>query len=150
VSRFRHPVAGADLLRSPEFRLRHPAERQQPERESCYDEGAGCGFDGLSPDAYAERWTEVAAGAAQVMTWYAQQFAALGWRPNEPIPASGVAHLTFQRDPGERLGVLMHGKGEWWKDPGRLVKWDSGNNLLRVHLAVDGVFPDGRPGIRAG
>jgi hypothetical protein len=137
-------------LRSPELRLQHPAERQETERESCYDEGAGCGFDNLSPDAYAERWAEVAAGAAQIMAWYAEQFAVLGWRLNEPIPASGVASLAFQRDPDERLGVLVQGTGEWWKDPERLVKWDSGVNMLRVHLAVDGVFPDGRPGGRVG
>jgi hypothetical protein len=137
-------------LRSPELRLRHPAERPETERKSSDDEGAGCGFDQLSPDAYAERWAEVAAGAAQVMTWYAEQFAVLGWRPKGPIPASGVAYLAFQRDPDERLGILMQGKGEAWTDPERLVKWDSGVNVLRVHLAVDGVFPDGRPGGRVG
>lgn len=150
VSRFRHPVSGLDLQRSPELQLRHPAERWETVSETSCDEGAGCGFDGLSPDAYAERWVEVAEGAEQVMHWYAEQFSDLGWLPQGPIRASGVAALTFRRDPDERLGILLQGHGEWWRDPERLVKWDSGVNSLRVHLAVDGVFSDGRPGIRVG
>ena len=36
---------------------------------SSYDEGAGCGFDNLSPDAYAERWVDVQDGATRVMEW---------------------------------------------------------------------------------
>jgi len=109
VSRFRHPVAGVDLLQSPEMQLRHPVERQETASESYY-----------------------------------------GWQPLGPVPSSGVASLTFQRDPDERLGILVQGHGEWWKDPERLVKWDSGINSLRVHVAVDGLFADGRPGRRVG
>jgi len=76
MSRIAHPVAGLDLLHSPELELRHPAERPDTERVYLYDEGAGCGFDRVSPDALAERWVEVADGAVAVMTWFSQRFVA--------------------------------------------------------------------------
>jgi hypothetical protein len=132
------------------MQLRHPAERQETASESAYDEGTDCGFDELSPDAYAERWVDVNEGAAHVMQWFIDELTALGWYPRGPVPTSGVAHLTFQRDPDERLGILVQGHGEWWKDPERLVKWGGGINSLRVHVAVDGMFADGRPGPRVG
>jgi hypothetical protein len=150
MSRFRHPVAGAELLRSPELQLRHPAERRGTESQRCNDEGVGTGFDNLSPDAYAERWVEVDEGAASVLQWFVEQFSVLGWRPSGPLPASGVAALNFHRDGDERLGILLQGLGEWWKDPKWSVNWDGGVNSLRVHLAVDGTFPDGRQGGRVG
>jgi hypothetical protein len=132
------------------MQLRHPSERQETESESCYDEGTGCGFDNISPDAYAERWVDVTEGATQVMRWFVDEFTELGWHLRGSVPTGGEAFLTFQRDPDERLGLLMQGHGEWWKDPERLVKWDSGTNSLRVHVAVDGMFADGRPGPRVG
>lgn len=133
------------------MQLRYPAERAGRETESSYDEGAGCGFDNISPDAYAERWAEVDDGATQVMRWFVEQFANLGWHPRCVTPTSGVAHLSFHRDPDERLGILLQGLDAfWWKNPERNVKWDSGTNRLRVHLAVDGVFGDGRSGPHVG
>ena len=108
------------------MQARHPEELQETGSESSYDEGAGCGFDNLSPDGYAERWVDVHDGATRVMEWFIEQFADLGWHVDGPIPTRGVASLTFQRDPDERLGILLQGHGEWWKDPERMVKWDSG------------------------
>lgn len=150
MSRYHHPVKGIDLLRGPELMLHHPAEVPDSESVTSYDEGAGCGFDNLSPDAYAERWVDVAEGATPILRWFVRQLRNLGWHPAETVPLGGVASLAFQRDPDERLGVLLQGHGEWWKDPMRLVHWDAGTNRLRVHLAVDGELPDGRRGQRVG
>jgi hypothetical protein len=150
VSRHHHPVAGNELLHGPELRLRHPAERQRTATVSSYDEGAGCGFDNLSPDAYAERWVQVDAGAEEVLSWFARELLPLGWSAVEPMPTSGVAAARFSRDADERLGVLLQGVGDWWRETDRAVNWNEGVNAMRVHLAVDGQFSNGSRGVRVG
>ena len=93
---------------------------------------------------------EVDAGAAEVLAWFTGQFLALGWSAEAPIPTSGVAYMRFRRDADERLGVLLQRLGDWAAHPERVVNWDAGVNSMRVHLAVDGTFPDGSTGSRAG
>lgn len=141
MARYQHPVRGVDLLQTAEMRLVHPAERQPTASTSVYDEGAGCGFDNGSADAYAERWVEVDAGAAGVLRWFTERLVGLGWTPSEAIPSSGVAYMRFLRDADERFGVLLQGTGDWAAQADRAVKWDAGLNSMRVHLAVDGTFP---------
>ncbi len=150
VSRYSHPVAGGDLLRTPEMRLRHPSERPQTMTVRSCDEGAGCGFDNGSADAYAERWVEVGAGAREVLTWFLNAFTDLGWSSIEAVPTTGVAHLRLQRAADERAGVLLQGIGDWMHHPDRAVSWEAGANRMRVHLAVDGSFPDGSTGFHVG
>ncbi len=150
VTRYTHPVAGVALLATPEMRLRHPAESHSSATENAYDEGAGCGFDNGSPDAYAERWVEVDAGAVDVLTWFGARFAELGWLAAAPIPTSGVAYLPLRRDPNERLGVLLQRTHEGTQHPDRAVTWTEGVNRMRVHLAVTGKFTDGSVGFRVG
>jgi hypothetical protein len=133
------------------MRLRHPAERPHTVTENTYDEGAGCGFDNGSADGYAERWVEVDAGARDVLAWFLGEFGALGWTLVEPVPSSGVAYLRLQRDADERAGVLLQSpSSDWTRHPDRAVNWDTGVNRMRVHLAVDGVFPDGTTGFHVG
>lgn len=150
VSRYQHPVRGVHLLVAPEMRVLHPAERESTVTTDAYDEGAGCGFDNGSADAYVERWVEVDAGALEVLTWFASRFLDLGWTADAPVPTSGVAYMRFHRDPEERLGVLLQGMGDWMRHPERDVQWDAGVNSMRVHLAVDGAFPDGSTGFQVG
>jgi hypothetical protein len=151
VSRYAHPLAGAALLRTPELAARHPAEIAQTVTQNSYDEGAGCGFDNGSGDAYAERWVEVDAGAREVLAWFVTTFAALGWNPVEPVPSTGVAYVRLQRDGDERAGVLLQGlTSDWTRHADRAVNWESGVNRIRVHLAVDGTFPDGSTGFHVG
>lgn len=150
MARYQRPVKAFHLLRTPEMRVLHPAERQSTAAANVYDEGAGCGFDNGSADAYVERWVEVDAGAVEVLTWFRARFLALGWSAEAPVPTSGVTYMRFRRDPDERLGVLLQGVGDWIGHPERAVKWDAGINALRVHLAVDGTFPDGSTGFHVG
>jgi len=150
VTRYRHPVEGVELLQAPEMRLLHPAERQLSAAVNLYDEGAGCGFDSGSPDAYAERWVEVDASATEVLAWFTERFRQIGWATRAPSPASGVAYMRFHRDPDERLGVLLQGLGDWAAHADRAVKWDEGPNNMRVHLAVDGAFANGSTGFHVG
>jgi hypothetical protein len=48
----------------------------------------------------------------------------------------------LRRDPDERLGVLLQGLGDWSRHADRAVNWEEGANVMRVHPAVDGSFPD--------
>jgi hypothetical protein len=151
VGHYTHPVAGGDLLLAPEMRARHPSERLATMTTNSYDEGAGCGFDNGSPDAYAERWVEVDAGAREVLGWFLGTFVELGWRAVEPVPTAGVAYLRLQRDADERVGVLLQGvRDDWIRHADRAVDWEAGPNRMRVHLAVDGSFPDGTSGFHVG
>ena len=128
MTRFGHPIRGADLLATPEMALRHAAENEDSGHSSSYDEGAGCGFDNMSPDAYAERWVEIDARPKAVFRWYEEQLVALGWQ----VADRRRDGPSFVRDVDERIGVTGFGQ------------------LIRVSFAVDGVFPDGRTGIRVG
>ncbi len=132
------------------MRLLHPAERASTATTNAHDEGAGCGFDNGSADAYVERWVEVDAGAGAVLTWFAARFLDLGWATDGPLPTGGAAYVRFRRDPDERLGVLLQGMGDWMSQPDRAVTWEAGVNSMRVHLAVDGAFPHGSTGFHVG
>jgi hypothetical protein len=90
-------------------------------------------------------------GAREVLAWFVTTFAALGWNPVEPVPSTGVAYVRLQRDGDERAGVLLQGlTSDWTRHADRAVNWESGVNRIRVHLAVDGTFPDGSTGFHVG
>jgi hypothetical protein len=165
MSRYDHPVAGADLQRSPEMLLRFDSE--EGGREKCADEGQGVGFDDVSPDAYAERWTDVTGKANSILGWYEAQLLALGWHPARP-EEWGHGRMHFGRDPDERISVWLIpevGTGDPALDatigeaePNEWVglihqhrlKRSRSAHLLRVTMAVAGTFPDGRTGQRIG
>jgi hypothetical protein len=131
-------------MQSPELSLRHPAEMEGTASQSSYDEGAGCGFDQSSPDAYAERWVEIAGDPASIARWFAAELAGLGWQQVDR-PVRGEAEFHFRRDADERAGVLLQRKGGWAE-----VRSGGASAVVRVHVAVEGVFDDGRPGVRVG
>lgn len=115
------------------------------------DEGVGCGFDNLNPNAYAARHVEVDAGASEVLTWFSERFVELGWSALAPMPTTGMAYMRFGRDEGEDLGVYLQGVGHHWRTHrNRAVKWSKGKNSMRVHLWVHGTFPDGHSRFQVG
>ena len=140
-----------DLLHAPEMRLLHPEERQSTTLTNVYDEGIGCGLDNGSPDAYAEHRVEVDAGAAEVagLVHWTVPCPRLERGRHRYRPAAWRT-CGFGGTLTSALGVLLQRLGDWAAHPERVVNWDAGVNSMRVHLAVDGTFPDGSTGSRAG
>jgi hypothetical protein len=84
-------VTAAQLFNTPEMALRYPMEIEV--RRDGADEGEGRGFDNMDLSAAAERSIATSDAAALVMSWFAAQLIALGWRDD--------GHGWFRRDEGE-------------------------------------------------
>ena len=85
------PVTAAHLFNTPEIGLRYPAETELL-RDGA-DEGEGRGFDNMDLSAAAERSIATSDAAATVVSWFAEQLIALGWRDD--------GHGWFRREGGE-------------------------------------------------
>ena len=140
MTRYSHPVAGLDLLATPEMRLYHPAELPATMSEGVYDEGEGHGYDGLSPNACATRRVVINAGAGGILDWFVAHFLVLGWVAEPTRSSRGMPSVNLQRDPDERLDIHLRGPGDLSHCP---ATWTRGPNLLRVSLTVRGTFPEG-------
>lgn len=120
MTRFERPVRSAELLDSPELRLRYPsAEESRP--GSGTDEGVGDGFDLGSPRAYAERWFNTSDDSESIQAWFRQELTAIGWVLASDKPKF---HL-YKRDADETVGVATFGE------------------TFRIHFEVEGRWSDG-------
>jgi hypothetical protein len=112
--RYDRPVTAAQLFNTPEIGLRYPTEIEL--RRDGADEGEGRGFDNIDLSAAAERSIATPDAAATVVSWFAEQLIALGWRDD--------GDGWFRRDEGEtflaridrdrgvsRIGSLISDRG---------------------------------------